>query len=168
MSTYDLILKRRSIRKFQNKEIDFEILKKCVNAARLAPSSVNLQPLEYIIVNEKKLLERIDSCLNWATYLGDFDNSNNKPVAHIIILTNKKINPNSGYDVGLSAFSIVLTAFEHEIGSCILRPINKTKIREILNIGEDYEIEVVDCIKEYWIFYSDGAGIMRLYGPFEK
>jgi nitroreductase len=43
MSTYDLILKRRTIRRFAQREIKLEILLKMVNASRLAPSGANMQ-----------------------------------------------------------------------------------------------------------------------------
>ena len=49
MKAYDAILSRRSIRKFKQKSISIELLKKFVNGARLAPSAANLQPLEFII-----------------------------------------------------------------------------------------------------------------------
>ena len=59
MSTYELALKRRSIRRFKNVAIPYEILEKCVNAARLAPSGGNLQPLEFIIVDDEQLLAKM-------------------------------------------------------------------------------------------------------------
>ena len=54
MEVYEAILSRRSIRRFQQKPISIEILKKFVNAARLAPSAANLQPLEFFVVTDKK------------------------------------------------------------------------------------------------------------------
>ncbi|MCI0501584.1 MAG: nitroreductase family protein, partial [Epsilonproteobacteria bacterium] len=47
---YNIILNRRSIRRFKQKPILLDVLKKLVNAARLAPSAANLQPLEFYIV----------------------------------------------------------------------------------------------------------------------
>jgi nitroreductase len=63
---YDIIISRRSIRKFEQKPIDIEILKKLVNAARLAPSMANLQPLEYVIVNDPNVCDGVFSALRWA------------------------------------------------------------------------------------------------------
>ena len=50
---YKIIIKRRSIRRYQQKPIILDILIRFVNAARLAPSAANLQPLEFCIVNDK-------------------------------------------------------------------------------------------------------------------
>ena len=40
---YSAIISRRSIRRFKQKKINQEILKKMVHTARLAPSAANLQ-----------------------------------------------------------------------------------------------------------------------------
>jgi len=59
MSIYETIISRRTIRKFDQKKIDPEILKKIVNAGRLAPSAANLQPLEYLIVDDEDLTKKL-------------------------------------------------------------------------------------------------------------
>ncbi len=74
MNIYQLILRRRSIRRFQPKAIPFDTLKMLVNAGRLAPSAANLQPLEYIIVDDPGLRERVFSTLKWAGYIAPAGN----------------------------------------------------------------------------------------------
>ena len=56
MDVYEAILSRRSIRRFQQKPIPIELLKKFVNGARFAPSAANLQPLEYFVATEKEIV----------------------------------------------------------------------------------------------------------------
>ena len=53
MTFYETIIKRRSIRRFKDMPVPYKILKNCVDAVRLAPSAANLQPLEYIVVDEE-------------------------------------------------------------------------------------------------------------------
>ena len=53
MNLYETIIRRRSIRRFKDMPVPYGVLEKCVNAARLAPSAANLQPLEYIVVDEE-------------------------------------------------------------------------------------------------------------------
>ena len=69
MNVYEVILARRTIRKFKQEEINLNILKKLVNAARLAPSGANLQLLEYFIVINPELKEKIFPHLKWAGYI---------------------------------------------------------------------------------------------------
>ncbi|MBU2609043.1 MAG: nitroreductase family protein, partial [Chloroflexi bacterium] len=56
MNVYETVISRRSIRRFKDTPVPRELLERCVNAARLAPSAGNLQPLEYIIIDDEKLL----------------------------------------------------------------------------------------------------------------
>lgn len=131
MSIYEKILSRRTIRKFQQKQIGLSTLKKLVNAGRLAPSAANLQPLEYYITNEVSLREKIFSILNWAGYIKPEGNpkEGEKPVAYIIILMNTKISSglNHKYDVGDSAQNIILASQEEKIGCCLLGAFSKKK-----------------------------------------
>jgi len=146
---YETILRRRSIRRFRNQNIPYEILERCVDAARLAPSAKNLQPLEYIVVDEKDVRERVFDTLGWASNLPDGrPPSSNQPRAYIVIIVDTDSIPRSGYagykyDVGLSAGNICLTALEKGIGSCILASVERRRLRGILKIPENYNIELV-------------------------
>jgi len=54
MDFFDLIEKRRSVRKFSNKSIPEEVITKALKAALLAANSSNLQPWEFYWVKESK------------------------------------------------------------------------------------------------------------------
>jgi len=53
----DIFYNRRSTRKFQDKEVEEEKIKKLLTAALLAPSSKGCRPWEFIVVDDKSLLE---------------------------------------------------------------------------------------------------------------
>jgi nitroreductase len=50
-----LIRKRRTIRQFQPQEVPLELLFQLADLGRLAPSASNLQPLEFLVVNDDKI-----------------------------------------------------------------------------------------------------------------
>jgi len=88
MSVYDTAIKRRSIRRFKDMPVPKDVLEKCVDAARLAPSGANLQPLEYIIVDDEQLVPQVFSIIKWAAYIrpaGD-PPPGHEPKAYIAIL----------------------------------------------------------------------------------
>jgi len=115
-----------------------------INAARLAPSAGNLQPLQFIIVNEKKLCEQIFETIGWAGYLPDWNpTKDEQPTAYIIILNRDTSKPWNIRDASLSSENIVLTAESENIGSCILLNFKKDKIQDILKIPKDVEIDSV-------------------------
>lgn len=138
MKFYNFIIEKRTIRKFKKKNVPENILKKCVNAARLSSSASNLQPLEYIIITNKNLLEKIYENLGWARYIPEFNNEKAKPQSYIIILLNKKISKNADKDIGISAERICLVAKEQKLGSCMIGDFNR-KIKKILKIPKNYD-----------------------------
>jgi len=145
MDVYKAIFSRRSIRRFQQKPINHELLKMFVNVARLAPSAANLQPLEYFIINEKKLCSKVFKTLSWAAYIQPkwIPSKDERPTAYIIIIV-KDIN-NKWYprDASLATENIVLTAEEEGIGSCILCNINRDELQKILKIPKDMIVDSV-------------------------
>ncbi len=63
MQFSELLLKRRSIRKYTDKPVSIDVLKEVIDDSILAPSAGNEQPWKYIIVNNKELLQKIsDNC----------------------------------------------------------------------------------------------------------
>jgi len=69
MDVYKAIQSRRTIRRFKQRPVDVELLKRFVNAARVAPSAANLQPLEYFIVSEKRLCASVFSAESPTSHL---------------------------------------------------------------------------------------------------
>ena len=50
---------RRSVRVFDNKDIDHELVEKCLFNASLAPNSSNLQLWEFIHISDKKIIKSL-------------------------------------------------------------------------------------------------------------
>jgi len=139
MDTYKTIRKRRSIRRFRDKEVPEELLEKCVDAGRLSPSGANLQPLKFITVTEK--LEKTFECTNWAGYLEWEPTLNEMPRAYIVILKEKE--KGHDLDAGIAAQSICLTARNQGVGSCILGALDFESLNDVLEVPEDHEIKLM-------------------------
>lgn len=146
MSVYELILKRRTIRKFKQQRIETHTLEKLVNAARFAPSAMNLQPLKYIIVNEPGKVKAVFERVKWAGYISPAGNPKpgEEPVAFIAVLADTEIKSSwCELDIGAAAQNIFLAALEEGIGTCWMGAIDKEKIRSILQIPERFILNTV-------------------------
>jgi len=147
MDVYDAALSRRSIRRFQQKPIPLETLKKVVNAARLAPSAANLQPLEFVAVTDKELCAKIFDTIGWAAYLKPRwrPGESERPVAYVIIVFNTAIGAikYSRHDIGLAAENLMLVAEGEGLGSCMLCSFNRDTVRALLNVPRVFEIEAM-------------------------
>lgn len=146
MKIYDLISKRRTIRKFEQKPVGEELLLKYVNAARLAPSAANRQPLKYAVVHSKEAVNKVFDCVKWAGYLAPDYNpkENERPTAFIAVCVDNNISK-AGYemDIGAAVENIILTALEDGVGACWMGAIDRPKIKEILAIPEDLTLSCV-------------------------
>ncbi len=121
-------------------------MKKIVNAARLAPSAANLQPLEYVVINKKEKGKKIFPHLTWAEYIRPqgTPRKGERPTAYIVVLVNKDIREeNYGWDLGAAVENMILLALDKGIASCWLRNLNHEGIRESLNIISKYIIDSV-------------------------
>jgi nitroreductase len=140
-SVYMKIKSRRTVRKYLQKAVPEEILLKCVDAARLSPSGGNLQPLHYVIVNEPKLLKQVFSTLSWAVYLPDYGPADEEmPRAYIILLLDKN-GRTPVHDASIASMSISMVAYDE--GSCILASVDRTKLKEVLNVPEHLDVALV-------------------------
>lgn len=141
---YNLIINRRTIRLFKQREVPLTIIKKVINAARVAPSAANLQFLEYLAVNEKKLRDEIFPLTRWAGYLWPkrVPSKNRRPAVYIFILINKEKSKKSDlHDVGAAAQNILLSLLGFGFGGCWIASLNRRKLRKVLNIPAKYKID---------------------------
>ena len=146
MEVFEATQKRRSIRRFQQDPIPVETLKKLVDAARVAPSAANLQPLRYILVTNHDLRRKIFLALKWAGYVAPKGTPppGEEPVAYVVVLAHKDVaREDYQLDAGAAIENLILTALEEGIGSCWLGAIDRQKIREVLDVNDDFEIESV-------------------------
>jgi nitroreductase len=176
IGVYKAIISRRSIRRFKQKKISLNLLKKFVNAARLAPTAANLQPLEYFVINEKDLCNKVFETLSWAGYIKPkwIPSENERPVAYIVVLVKDPENKWYQRDASLSAENIILTAEENGIGSCILCNVNRKKLKEYLKIpnsiiidsvialGYKAEKSVIEKFKDSIEYWRDDKELMHV------
>lgn len=69
MDIFEVILKRRSIRKYTDKEIPEFLIQDLLKAAMYAPSAMNYQSWQFIVINERQKLEDILKIISHAEML---------------------------------------------------------------------------------------------------
>lgn len=179
MSIYQIIQKRRSIRRFKQKPITLATLKRLVDAARFAPSAANLQPWEFIIVNKKEVVGKLFGFTRWAGYFGKegAPPEGEQPVAYITVLINLDKCKKPKYaqaDVSAVIENMLLLATEMGIGSCWLGAIDRENIAMLLNVPKNVTVEYVvalgypdeksiaEDMKRSHKYYKDKAGVMHV------
>lgn len=59
MDILELLYSRRSIRKYHEKPVSNDTLELLIRAAASAPTAANNQPWEFIVVNEKDIMDNL-------------------------------------------------------------------------------------------------------------
>ena len=65
MDFAEVIAARKSIRNYSNKPVNKEIIMKCLEAARSAPSWANRQCWHFIVVMDRDKIEKLSSMINF-------------------------------------------------------------------------------------------------------
>ncbi len=63
MSMLDVILSRRSIRRYEDKEIPKDVLDKIVESGRQSPSAANKQPYRIVIVTDSEIKNELSGLI---------------------------------------------------------------------------------------------------------
>jgi nitroreductase len=145
----ELVLKNRSYRKFYaDKSVGPDTLTNLIDLARNTPSSKNFQPLKYILVDSKEENDIVFSCLGWAKHLKDWDGPavSERPPAYIIQLLDTNLSQQADVDAGISAQTILLGAVERGLGGCIIRTVDREKLKTYYQLPENLQILQVIAI----------------------
>ena len=139
----NLITNSRSYRRFhQSVKISQEQLRQWVDLARNSASARNGQSMKYILSTDESLNAQIFELLSWAGYLSTWKGpeEGERPSSYIVLLNDTLITGNYFCDDGIAMQSILLGATEAGFGGCIIHSVSRNKLRELLNLSEQYEI----------------------------
>ena len=178
----DLIKANRSYRGYdQSRKVTREELLKMVEAARLCPSSVNIQPFLYFLAYEPEVVATVQAETKWAKGLPELrlPHEGMRPTAFIVICQDTTIDANLSRfqrDVGIVAQTMLLTAVEMGLGGCMIGNFNAGSVRTALKLPEtihpllivaigkpDEEIILTDVVDGRTGYYRDGQD--RHYVP---
>lgn len=138
MELEDVFLKRRSIRKFTDKNVEEDKIDKILYYAMTAPSACNKQPWEFYVIKDKAILEQLKKASLFSRY--------NAPLA-IVVCGNlerslpKELNEYWVQDCSASIAYMLLEISNLDLGGvwCGLHP-QKTpvkKVKEILSLNDN-------------------------------
>ncbi len=135
---FDIIKRRRSVRRFDGTTIPKEAMEQILEAGRWAPSGANAQPWRFIVVTRKeKLAEISDFCyykLFKSRHVGEAS-------AAVVICA----DPDAGsqtyvLDAAIAGTNMTLMATSLGIGSCWIGAFEEQNLKKMLHIPEKLKI----------------------------
>ena len=137
MDIREAIYKRRSVRKFQDTQVDDNIIKSLLEDAMAAPSACNKQPWEFYVIKDKEKQDQIKKKIMFCNY--------NSPLI-IVVCGNKKktlTNDENDYwiqDASAAIQNILLSSLSFGLGTCWcgLHPIKRRseRVQKILELPD--------------------------------
>lgn len=146
MSLIDLILNRRSVRRYEEKDIPQDVLNKILEAGRKAPTASNRQPWHFIIITESKIKKEL-SKIEYSPY-APFIKDAPVTIVGCAMVSDDEYNRRWGtiysiIDTIIALQNMVIAAWAVGVGSCWVGvqgvPI-EDKVRQLLKIAEDWKI----------------------------
>lgn len=109
---HDLIVNRRSIRKYTDEEIPADTVKTIIEAALMAPTSKSSRPWQFVLVEDSAKLEALSKCKE----------SGAGPIAHctlaVVVAVDVEASDPWIEDAAIAATYIQLQAQDLGLGSC--------------------------------------------------
>ena len=142
----DILLKRRSVRKYTDEKISKEKLQAIVNAGLLSPSSRNRKPCEFIVVEDKEILKKLAKFKEHGAEM--LENA----AAAVVVIADSEISDVWVEDSSIAMSNMHNTASFLGIGSCWLQGRGRKAengqgsceyVRELFGIPEKYSLEAV-------------------------
>ncbi|PLX71135.1 MAG: NAD(P)H-dependent dehydrogenase/reductase [Denitrovibrio sp.] len=108
----DILRNRRSVRQFTDQAIEFNKLEILKEAILLAPTSRNIEPCEFIVVQDKAMLKKLSTLKpHGASFLADCDTA-------FVICGDTSKSDVCVEDCSIAAIILQLTAESLGLGSC--------------------------------------------------
>lgn len=124
---------RRSIRRYEEKEVPDEIIMKAIEVSRFAPSAHNSQPWLFILVKDKEKIEELARIHQWTRPLL-------RAKKAVVIFADKEASPTSYLIDGANAaiyFHLALHA--QGVGTVWIQAVHKAdEIRKVLKVPENF------------------------------
>ncbi|MBN1326401.1 MAG: nitroreductase family protein [Candidatus Cloacimonetes bacterium] len=130
---------RYSVRSFKDQPIESEKLNEILEAARFAPSSRNIQPWHFVVIEDSEMRKQLTDICKGQNFVAQ------APLTIAICVNNYDYTMACGeraaiVDAAIAGEHIALQAADLGIGSCWIGAFYQDEIRQLLDLPADYRV----------------------------
>jgi nitroreductase len=141
MEYYDVILARKSVRKYDPEPIPEKTLKKILEAGRIAPSAKNIQPWRFIVVKDPQMKKKVAEACNNQLFMADADVIVVGCALEKIAYGRMGGHLNSyPIDLAIALDHMILAATSEGLGTCWIGAFSEEKVKEVLAVPDDVRV----------------------------
>ncbi len=141
MDFYELIRNRESIRNYdQARPVDEATINRILEAGRLAPSAANLQPMRFLVISSREMLEKVRPCYARSWF---------QEAPHILVvvgnINESWIREKDGYnsietDMAIAMDHMILAAEHEGVATCWIEAYDPVILRKALSIKDNERV----------------------------
>lgn len=140
---HELLINRRSIRRYTSEPVNADQVRMIIEAALMAPSSKSVRPWQFIVTEDREMLQKLSECKpNYATSLAT------APLA-IVVTADTTRSDVWVEDAAIAAAFMQLQAADFGLGSCWVEIRERFRadgetaeeyVRELMGIPEHFAV----------------------------
>lgn len=134
MEAIEALKTRRSKRKFLPTPVPKGVIEDIIDCGRLAPSAVNIQPVEFIVVTKGEIRKKIAEMTDYGRFIAE------APVCIVIFSRQTKYYLEDG---SIASENILLAAHAHGLGACWVagdKKLYAEKVRQLLGAPQNFKL----------------------------
>lgn len=141
MEFYEVIKKRKSVRKYRQDPIPEDVLNRILEAGRIAPSAKNIQPWKFVIIKDPEKKKKVAEACRGQHWIADAD-----VIVCGCALEKIAWGRMGGYmssfavDLAIAMDHIILASANEGLGTCWIGAFEEKKVKEILGIPDDVRV----------------------------
>ena len=135
MDAYKAIISKRDTRAFLDRPVPEEVVRRIVQAGRMAGSSKNTQPCRFIVLDDPDAKARIAACGDFAAWLP----ASPLAIAVAVSSTSKR----DEFDAGRAAQNMMVAGWADGVSSCPTSMHRVEDARQALGLPEGFRVSTV-------------------------
>jgi len=141
MELYDVINSRESIRNYDpSRKVASNVLARILEAGRMAPSAVNLQPWQFWVIQSRETLEKVRPCYNRPWF-------QDAPQVLVVVgnINEAWVRKYDGYnsietDLTIAMCHLILAATNEGVATCWIEAFEPNRLHEALGLKENERV----------------------------
>ena len=135
MSVYETVIARRTVRDYTDRPVEEEMVRKLLQAGRMAPSSSDSQPWHFVVARERETIDKLGQIATQGPFLAGA-----QVVIAVCVVDDA---PRGHLDAGRAIQQMEIVAWSEGLGTCFVGvrdPEQQRQVKALLGIPDDVEL----------------------------
>ncbi|UCH36125.1 MAG: nitroreductase family protein [Armatimonadota bacterium] len=134
----ELLRRRHSVRRFEDRPVPQDVIRRALDMARWAPSSANRQPWHFVIITDEGTRSELAASARAALF--DINAHLREAPAVIAACSDPRVTKWYLYDVSAAIMCLLLALDSLGLGACWVGLFDEERVKELLGIPEPVHV----------------------------